>query len=104
MKSNKVRMNISREMHEWFTAIDGKNNDERMQKLKGYKEECHELSEAHIRRDLSILSTMQTSHKYQELYYRARNNSRNLAGWLAVSITVNFGFLVYVALTNGWFL
>lgn len=101
---DKVRMNISREMHEWFTGIKGKTNDERMAKLKAYKEKGDELNKAYMARGQAIVSTMQTSHKYQELYYRARNNSRILAGWLTVAITANFGFLVYVALTNGWLL
>lgn len=104
MKSNKVRMNISREMHEWFTSIDGKTNDERMVKLKAYKEKGDELNKAYMARGQALVSTMQTSHKYQELYYKSRNNNRILKGLLGLSMTVSIISVGYLAHAQGWFL
>lgn len=104
MKNNKVRMNISREMHEWFTTIDGKTNDERMVRLKAYKEKGDELNEKYMSRGQTIVSTMQTSHRYQELYYKSRNNNRILKGLLGLSITVSIISVGYLAYVQGWFL
>ena len=104
MKNNKVRMNISREMHEWFTGIDGKNNDERMVKLKAYKEKGDELNELYMKRGQTIVSMMQTSHRYQGLYYKSHNNNRILKGLLGLSMTVSIISVSYLAYVQGWFL
>lgn len=101
---DKVRMNISREMHEWFTAIDGKTNDERMVKLKAYKEKGDELNKAYMARGQAIVSTMQTSHKYQELYYKARDKSSALEFLLGLSVAVSVASVGYLAYVQGWFL
>ena len=104
MKSNKVRMNISRNMHEWFAAIDGKTNDDKMVKLKAYKEKGDELNKAYMARGQTIVSMMQTSGRYQELCYKSRNNNRILKGLLALSITVSIISVSYLAYVQGWFL
>lgn len=104
MKSNKVRMNISREIHEWFTAIEGNTNDERMAKLKAYKEKGDELNKAYMARGQALVSTMQTSYKYQELYYKSRNNNHILKGLLGLSMTVSIISVSYLAYVQGWFL
>lgn len=104
MKSNKVRMNISRDMHEWFAAIDGNNNDERMQKLRVYKEKGDELNKAYMARGQALVSMMQTSHKYQELYCKSRNNNSILKGLLGLSMAVSIISVSYLAYVQGWFL
>ena len=104
MKNNKVRMNISREMHEWFTAIDGNTNDERMVKLKAYKEKGDELNELYMKRGQTIVSMMQTSHRYQELYYKSRNNNRILKGLLGLSVAISITTVSYLTYVQGWFL
>ncbi|AGN34363.1 hypothetical protein VPSG_00044 [Vibrio phage pYD38-B] len=101
---DKVRMNISREMHEWFTAIDGDTNDERMSKLKTYKEKGDELNELYMKRGQTIVSMMQTSHRYQELYYKSCNNNRILKALLGLSMTVSIISVGYLAYVQGWFL
>lgn len=104
MKSNKVRMNISRDMHEWFTAINGSTNDERMQKLRTYKEKGDELNEAYMKRGQAIVSQMQTSHKYQGLYYKALGNNRILKSLLGLSVTSSIVSVSYLAYVQGWLL
>ncbi|UTQ79871.1 hypothetical protein vBVnaSL3_49 [Vibrio phage vB_VnaS-L3] len=103
MKNNKVRMNISREMHEWFTAIDGNTNDEKMAKLKAYKEKGGELNELYMKRGQTIVSMMQTSHRYQGLYHKLSNNNRILKGLLGLSIAVSSVSVGYLAYAQGWF-
>lgn len=100
----KVRMNISREMHEWFMAIDGNNNDERMANLMVHKEKFDALNEGYIARGLSIVSQMQTSHRYQEIYYILRNNNRILKVLIGLSMTVSIVSVSYLAYVQGWFL
>ena len=104
MRSSIVRMNISREMNEWFTAIDVKTNDERMQKLKVYKEKGDELNKAYMARGQALVSMMQTSHRYQQLYYKSRNNNRILKGLLVSSVTASIISVGYLAYVQGWFL
>ena len=104
MKNNKVRMNISREMNEWFTAIDGNTNDDRMVKLKAYKEKGDELNELYMKRGQTIVSMMQTKGKYQELYYISRSNNRILKGLLGLSVAVSITTVSYLAYVQGWFL
>lgn len=101
---DKVRMNISREMHEWFTDIDGNTNDERMRRVIEVNDGYKELLESRAKRDLSLLSTMQTSHRYQELYYKSRNNNRILKGLLGLSVAVSITTVSYLAYVQGWFL
>lgn len=104
MKSNKVRMNISREMHEWFTAIDGKTNDERMTKLKAYKEKGDELNEDYEKRGQTIVSLIQVSREYQALCYKSQNNNRTLKVLLGLSMTASIISVSYLAYVQGWFL
>ena len=104
MKNNKVRMNISREMHEWFSATDGKTNDEKMATLKAYKEKGDELNELYMKRGQTIVSMMQTKGKYQELYYISRSNNRILKGLLGLSMVVSIISVAYLAYAQGWFL
>lgn len=102
--NNKVRMRLSRDMHEWFKSIDAKTNDERMAKLKAYKEKGDELNELYMKRGQTITSMMQTSHRYQELYYKSRNNNRILKGLLGLSMGVSIISVSYLAYAQGWFL
>lgn len=104
MKSNKVRMNISREMHEWFKSIDGKTNDERMFKLKAYKEKGDDLNDLYMKRGQALVSMMQTSNKYQGLYYKSRNNNSILKSLLGMSVAVSIISVGYLAYAQGWFL
>lgn len=101
---DKVRMNISRDMHKWFTAIDGKTNDERMANLRVHKEKGDELNELYMKRGQTIVSMMQTSHRYQELYYISRSNNRILKRLLALSTAVSIVSASYLAYVQGWFL
>lgn len=99
MKSNKVRMEISRTWHEWFKAQEGETNDERMAKLLGSKEGAKiaiEDLEMEINRSESSLAWYKRALQIQ------KDNCKFLAGALAVSIVANFGMLVYIALNNGW--
>lgn len=111
MKSNKVRMNISRDMHEWFKEIEGKTNDERMQRVievnDDYKQlliDKHELNKLYMKRGQSLISMMQTSGKYQELYHASRSNNRILKRLLALSTAISIASVSYLAYVQGWFL
>lgn len=104
MKNNKVRMNISREMHEWFMTIDGKTNDERMKRVIEVNDGHKELLESYTKRGQTMVSMMQTSQRYQELYYKSRNNNRILKQLLALSITISITTVSYLAYVQGWFL
>lgn len=86
MKNNKVRMNISREMHEWFTAIDGKTNDDRMQELARAKSGYEQLLEAYGNRVVSAYSEIKT-----------------LKCLLGLSMTVSIISIGYLAYAQGWF-
>lgn len=97
-------MNISREMHEWFTAIDGNTNDERMKRVIEVNDGYKELLESHTKRGQTMVSMMQTSQRYQELYYKSRNNNRILKGLLGLSIAVSITTVSYLAYVQGWFL
>ena len=104
MKNNKVRMNISREMHEWFTAIDGKTNDDRMKIVIEVNDGYKELLESYTKRGQTMVSMMQTSQRYQELYYKSRNNNRILKALLGLSMVVLIISVGYLAYVQGWFL
>lgn len=100
----KVRMNISREMHEWFMTIDGNNNDERMKRVIEVNDGYKELLESYTERGQAIVSMMQTSHRYQELYYKSRNNNRILKGLLGLSMIAAIISVSYLAYVQGWLL
>lgn len=103
MKSNKVRMNISREMHEWFKSIDGKTNDEKMEKLKLYEMKGDALSKLYIQRGQSLLNTMKTSQRYQELYYKLKRENSALKMVLTMSAVVSTVLVGYISYLQGWF-
>lgn len=102
--NKKVIMHLSRDMHDWFESIDAKTNDERMAKLKAHKEKLNELNELYMKRGQTIVSMMQTTGKYQELYYKSRSNNRILKRLLALSITASIVSVSYLAYVQGWFL
>lgn len=104
MKSNKVRMNISREMHEWFSSIGGKTNDERMQKLKTYKLNSETLELLYKQRGDALLATSKMGLDYQDKLYKSRNNNRILKGLLGLSMTVSIISVSYLAYVQGWLL
>lgn len=101
MKSNKVRMNISREMHEWFTAIDGKTNDERMQRvindMAKYKARAESAESSLINHKVMYGSAVNHVGKLS-------NNNRILKGLLGLSMTVSTISVSYLAYAQGWFL
>lgn len=103
MKSNKVRMNISREMHEWFKSIDGKTNDEKMEKLKLYEMKGDTLSKLYIQRGQSLLNTMKTSQRYQELYYKLKRENSALKKMLTLSVVISWSAAICLAYVQGWF-
>lgn len=99
MKSNKVRMEISRTLHVWFKSIDGKTNDERMENLLANTNSSQIL----IEELESELTNKESSLVWYKLALQIqKNNCKFLAGALAVSIVANFGMLVYIAFNNGW--
>lgn len=104
MKNNKVRMNISREMHEWFTAIDGKTNDERMQRVI----EINDDYKALLVRSNKLERALQESRKVGlELFDKmvsANNNNQALKVLLGLSMTVSIISVSYLAYAQGWFL
>ena len=97
MKNNKVRMSISRDMHEWFASIDGKTNDERMIKLKNNRDVNREL--------VSEIESAELMKKYWfEEWVMASSNNAILKRLLSLSITVSIISLGYLSYAQGWFL
>lgn len=101
---DKVRMNISREMHEWFTGIDGKTNDERMRRVI----EINDDYKALLVRSIKLERALQESRKVNREWFRKmmmhRANNSILKSLLGLSMTasiISVGYLVYV---QWWFL
>ena len=104
MKNNKVRMNISREMHEWFTAIDGKTNDERMRRVI----EINDDYKALLVRSNKLEKALQESRKVNRewfgkmMMYRANNSI--LKSLFVSSVAASIISVGYLAYAQGWFL
>ena len=94
MKNNKVRMNISREMHEWFKSQCGKDNDEKMRLLRESR--------------LLLKSSNSIASNYYESLSVAHNKTlienQALKIILGLSITVSIISVCYLAYVQGWFL
>lgn len=94
MKSNKVRMNISREMHEWFKSQCGKDNDEKMKLLRE--------SRLLLKSQNSIASRFYEQLSIDNSKLVKENlNLKFMLGISAVASNVSIGYLAYV---QGWFL
>lgn len=104
MKSNKVRMNISREMHEWFTAIDGKTNDERMQLVVEINNDYKELLINNHKLEVSLQESRKTSQEWLGKLVVSRGDNAILKGLLGLSMTVSTISVSYLAYVQGWFL
>jgi hypothetical protein len=104
MKSNKVRMNISREMHEWFTAIDGKTNDDRMQRVIEINDEYKELLIRSRKLERSLQESRKLNQEWFDKFVVSRSNNAILKGLLAMSMTVSIISVSYLACAQGWFL
>lgn len=87
---NKVRMSISREMHDWFKSIDMKTNDDRMLVLKMISDRQQ--------------SNMDVVIGYKTMLRISRSNNRILKRLLALSITVSIVSVSCLAYVQGWFL
>lgn len=115
MKSNKVRMNISRDMHDWFTAIDGNTNDERMQRIID-EFDRKAKREMELSRELSMCyDEIDSAGRFKEHEMRNIASIRKENKELKLKLS-NSNFLVlcstcvaiisvsYLAYAQGWFL
>lgn len=104
MKSNKVRMNISREMHEWFTSIDGKTNDERMRRVIEVNDAYIENLRDNAKLKNSLEASRRISNKWLDDLIKLQTNNRILKGLLGLSMVVSIVSVGYLAYAQGWFL
>lgn len=104
MKSNKVRMNISREMHEWFTAIDGKTNDERMQRVIEINDDHKELLIENRKLKVSLQESRRVRQEWLAKLIISQGNNATLKVLLGLSMTVSIISVSYLAYAQGWFL
>lgn len=109
--SNKVRMNISREMHEWFKEIDGKTNDERMKRMIKLNHDHEKMLNENCSLDakLGILENVNYDRIYRiqqlnKMLDVSRSNNRILKQLLALSITISITTVSCLAYVQGWFL
>lgn len=87
VKSNKVRMEISREMHGRFKSIGAKTNDERMQRVIDVNEDYKSLLRA-----------------YGQIVVGHQKEINKLNGMLSLSILVSVISVAYIAIREGWFI
>ncbi|AZF88594.1 TMhelix containing protein [Vibrio phage P23] len=90
MKSNKVRMEINRNHHEWFKSQMGNTNNERMGCIRN-------KIETHNQTRTSLLFWHGQCTDYA-------NQNSTLKRLLALSITVSIISVGYLAYAQGWFL
>lgn len=104
MKSNKARMNISRDMHEWFTAIDGNTNDERMQRVIEVNEDYKQLIIDHHHVNNELIHCYKQIDRSESDRIALQSNNRTIKGLLGLSMTVSIISVSYLAYVQGWFL
>lgn len=104
MKSNKVRMNISRDMHEWFTSIDGQTNDERMQRVIEINDEYKELLIKKHKLEMSLQESRKVGREWFDRMIRSRANNAILKALLGLSMTVSVISVSHLAYAQGWLL
>lgn len=100
MKGNKVRMNISRDMHEWFTAIDGDTNDERMQRViddvAEYKARAGSAESSLI--NYRVMHGAAVNH-----VCKLKRENSTLKKMLALSVVISWSAAICLAYVQGWF-
>lgn len=100
---DKVRMNISRDMHQWFTAIDGNTNDERMSRVIEINDDYKTL----LVRSNKLERALQESRKVNREWFNklvvSQGNNTILKGLLGLSIAVSTISVSYLAYVQGWF-
>ncbi|AAW67512.1 hypothetical protein [Listonella phage phiHSIC] len=104
MKNNKVRMNISREMHEWFTAIDGKTNDERMRRIIMINNDHKALLVESGKLERSLQESRKLNQEWFDKFVVSRGNNVILKSLLGLSMTVSIISVGCLAYVQGWFL
>lgn len=104
MKSNKVRMSISREMHEWFTTIDGKTNDERMQRVIEVNDDYKELMFKKYKLEMALEESRKVNRVWFNKVVSTNNDNLTLKVLLGLSMSVSIISVGYLAYVQGWFL
>lgn len=109
-QQNQVRPRMSRESYEWLKSIEGKTNDERIEKLKAnevwlemYSDELAEANIEFQENTRTIESLNQCLDITGKEKIRIKSERDSFIGLLCVSMVINFGLLGYVATLQGWF-
>lgn len=103
MKNNKVRMSISREMREWFTGIDGKNNDERMERVIEINDAYRALVFKNNKLERSLQESRKLNQEWFDKFVVSRSNNAILKALLGLSMVVSTISVSCLAYVQGWF-
>lgn len=101
---DKVRMNISREMHNWFKSIEGKTNDERMKRVIEVNDDYVVKLSENYRLERAIELRDEYRRESLRRIQVLRSNNRILKQLLALSTAVSIVSVSCLAYVQGWFL